>query len=64
MVGGLKLNRDNSRFTTINQSNPGFTIGDLGKFGDELKKKAIPELTDMTKIMRFNVNYNHSLKGD
>ena len=44
-------------YTNLTLREPGYTVGDLGKIGEELMKK-IPSLTKDVPINRLNANFN------
>ena len=44
-------------YTNLTLREPGYTVGDLGKIGEELMKK-IPTLTKDVPINRLNANFN------
>lgn len=44
-------------YTNLTLRKPGYTVGDLGKIGEELMKK-IPSLTKDIPINRLNANFN------
>ena len=48
---------DSECYTNLNIHKPGYTVGDLGKIGEELMKK-IPSLTKDVPINRLNANFN------
>lgn len=48
-------------YTNLNLHKPGFTVGDLGKLGEELMKN-IPSLTKDIAINHLNANYSISEK--
>lgn len=47
----------NNLYTNLTLHEPGYTVGDLGKIGEELMKK-IPSLTKDVPINRLNANFN------
>lgn len=47
----------NNLYTNLNLNNPGYTVGDLGKIGEELMKN-IPSLTKDVPINHLNANFN------
>lgn len=46
-----------NHYTNLTLHNPGYTVGDLGKIGEELMKN-IPSLTKDVSINRLNANFN------
>ena len=52
---GIKSKID--RYTNLTLQNPGYTVGDLGKIGEELMKN-IPSLTKDIPINRLTANFN------
>lgn len=48
--------RGDTSYTNITLRNPGFTVADLGKIGEELKNR-IPSLKDETQIGNLIANY-------
>ena len=48
---------DSECYTNLTLREPGYTVGDLGKIGEELMKK-IPSLTKDVPINHLNANYN------
>ena len=44
-------------YTNLTLNNPSYTVGDLGKIGEELMKK-IPSLTKDIPINHLNANFN------
>ena len=44
-------------YTNLTLHNPGYTVGDLGKIGEELMKK-IPSLTKDVPVNHLNANLN------
>ena len=48
---------DSECYTNLTLREPGYTVGDLGKIGEELMKK-IPSLTKDVPINRLNANFN------
>lgn len=52
---GLQSKSD--RYTNLTLYQPGYTVGDLGKIGEELMK-SIPSLTKDVSINRLNANFN------
>ena len=52
---GLQSNSD--RYTNLTLYKPGYTVGDLGKIGEELMK-SIPSLTKDVSINHLNANFN------
>ena len=48
---------DSECYTNLTLREPGYTVGDLGKIGEELMKK-IPSLKKDVPINRLNANYN------
>ena len=51
------LRSKSDSYTNLTIHNPGYTVGDLGKIGEELMKK-IPSLTKDVPINHLNANYN------
>ena len=51
------LRSKSDSYTNLTLHNPGYTVGDLGKIGEELMKK-IPSLTKDVPINHLNANYN------
>ena len=56
---GIKSKID--RYTNLTLHNPGYTVGDLGKIGEELMKK-IPSLTKDVPINHLNANFGMAKK--
>lgn len=52
---GFQSNRN--LYTNLTLRNPGYTVGDLGKIGEELMK-SIPSLTKDVSINHLNANFN------
>ena len=52
---GLQSKSD--RYTNLTLHQPGYTVGDLGKIGEELMK-SIPSLTKEVSINHLNANFN------
>ena len=52
---GLRSKSD--LYTNLNLHKPGYTVGDLGKIGEELMKN-IPSLTKDVPINHLNANFN------
>lgn len=52
---GIQSKRN--RYTNLTLNNPGYTVGDLGKIGEELMKN-IPSLTKDVPINHLNANFN------
>lgn len=52
---GLQSNSE--CYTNLTLREPGYTVSDLGKIGEELMKK-IPSLTKDVPINRLNANFN------
>lgn len=52
---GLQSKSD--RYTNLTLHQPGYTVGDLGKIGEELMK-SIPSLTKDVSINHLNANFN------
>ena len=51
------LQSNSNRYTNLTLHNPGYTVGDLGKIGEELMKN-IPSLTKDVSINHLNANFN------
>lgn len=51
------LRSKSNLYTNLNLHNPGYTVGDLGKIGEELMKN-IPSLTKDVSINHLNANFN------
>ena len=48
---------DSECYTNLTLREPDYTVGDLGKIGEELMKK-IPSLTKDVPVNRLNANFN------
>ena len=51
------LQSNSNRYTNLSLRNPGYTVGDLGKIGEELMK-SIPSLTKDVPVNRLSANFN------
>ena len=51
------LQSNSKCYTNLTLHNPGYTVGDLGKIGEELMKN-IPSLTKDVSINHLNANFN------
>lgn len=51
------LRSKSNLYTNLNLDKPGYTVGDLGKIGEELMKN-IPSLTKDVPINHLNANFN------